>query len=138
VINNFYMGWSYAADPYLSVIGVDMFISQADAESGASAWMVRLNAQNDSFFGNDYNDVIRAGFGDDLVVGYAGNDILMGDDGNDTLGGGAGYDLLNGAVGTIPSAMPASAISTASRSTPMGPSPCSIRRAAMEPTSLST
>jgi serralysin len=64
-----------------------------------NAWMVRLNQGNDTFDGNDYNDVIRAGYGNDLVIGYAGNDTLLGDQGDDTIGGGYGNDILIGGDG---------------------------------------
>lgn len=61
--------------------------------------LLRFNQGNDTFYGNDYADYIKAGFGNDLVVGYLGNDTLYGNEGDDTLGGGGGNDLLVGGDG---------------------------------------
>ncbi|GEO16352.1 calcium-binding protein [Microvirga aerophila] len=77
--------------------GVNVHTTAADLQSGS--WLVRLNAQSDHFDGNDYNDIIRGGFGDDVLVGYGGNDVLFGDDGNDALSGGAGHDVIDGGAG---------------------------------------
>ena len=69
------------------------------------AWYVTLNRGHDTFYGNDYDDLIRAGTGSDIVYGYDGDDIvygdagadkLYGDWGKDDLYGGAGRDTLNG------------------------------------------
>lgn len=98
-VDDLVYGWTIGSGfvETLSVTGLNLYTTAADLNSGA--WYVRLNAQNDSFYGNDYNDIIRAGTGNDLVVGYLGNDTLLGDEGNDTLGGGGGNDLLFGGDG---------------------------------------
>jgi Ca2+-binding RTX toxin-like protein len=81
----------------MSITGLNLQTTIYDLQG--SAWSVRLNNGNDTFEGNDYNDIIRAGLGDDLVIGYAGNDILFGDEGNDIVGGGAGNDVIIGGDG---------------------------------------
>lgn len=70
---------------------------------------VTTGAGDDRIFGQDADNVIRAGAGhdsvaggagDDRLYGYAGNDTLLGEQGNDWLAGGAGADVLNGGAGT--------------------------------------
>jgi Ca2+-binding RTX toxin-like protein len=72
-------------------------------------WYVLLNGGHDTFYGNDYEDVIRGGYGNDLIYSYGGADILFGDagsdklyglDGDDDLYGGTGRDNLNGGNGS--------------------------------------
>jgi serralysin len=98
-VDDLIYGWTSASGfiETLSVTGLSLYTTFDDINSGA--WYVRVNAQNDSFYGNDYNDIIRAGTGDDLVVGYLGDDTLLGDEGNDILGGGGGNDFLLGGDG---------------------------------------
>ncbi|MFT5527616.1 MAG: Ca2+-binding RTX toxin-like protein, partial [Pirellulaceae bacterium] len=55
--------------------------------------------QNDTFYGDDENDIILTGEGDNTAFGGAGNDTLSGRSGNDILWGGEGNDLLMGAAG---------------------------------------
>jgi Ca2+-binding RTX toxin-like protein len=86
-----------AGEAVLKLDDVDVHTSISDLN--AAAWYVRLNPGHNTFYGNDYADVIKAGYGDDLVVGYLGNDALYGNEGNDTLGGGGGNDLLVGGNG---------------------------------------
>ena len=54
---------------------------------------------NDTVLGNQADNVIRAGGGNDVVGGYAGNDLIFGDNGNDTLYGGTGSDTVYGGNG---------------------------------------
>ncbi|HEU6442821.1 MAG TPA: calcium-binding protein [Microvirga sp.] len=72
-------------------------------------WYVVLNRGHDTFYGNDYADVIRGGYGNDVVYSYGGADIVFGDAGNDKLYGlngdddlygGTGRDYLNGGSGS--------------------------------------
>ncbi|MCO4203274.1 peroxidase family protein [Aeromonas taiwanensis] len=49
--------------------------------------------------GNDLNNVIDGGAGDDALNGASGNDTLNGNAGNDTLDGGAGNDAMTGGGG---------------------------------------
>ena len=49
--------------------------------------------------GGTGNDTLNGSAGNDTLNGSAGNDTLNGDAGNDTLNGGAGSDTLNGGVG---------------------------------------
>jgi Ca2+-binding RTX toxin-like protein len=77
----------------------DLYLQTTTADLQAGSWLIRVNAGNDDFYGNDFQDIIRAGYGNDLVVGYAGNDTLFGDQGGDELWGGLGNDWLDGGVG---------------------------------------
>jgi len=81
----------------MEMSNLNLWTTVSDLQS--NAWMVRLNQGNDTFEGNDYRDIIRAGYGNDLVIGYGGNDTLLGDQGNDTLSGGYGNDILIGGEG---------------------------------------
>lgn len=97
---------NYGADVLL-IQDLNLYVSYSAFDN--SAWYVRLNAGHDTFIGNDYSDVIRAGNGNDAVYAYGGHDIVFGDagkdklyglKGNDDLYGGAGRDLLNGGSGS--------------------------------------
>jgi len=77
----------------------DLYLYTTTSDIQAGAWLIRINAMNDEFYGNDFNDIIRAGYGDDLVVGFGGNDTLFGDQGSDQLWGGLGNDWLDGGAG---------------------------------------
>lgn len=63
------------------------------------SWYMTLNGGHDTFYGNDYADVIRGGYGDDAIYSYGGDDILFGDAGNDKLYGVSGDDDLYGGAG---------------------------------------
>lgn len=49
--------------------------------------------------GNDLDNAIYMGLGNDTVYGGGGNDFIIGDAGNDVIYGGAGNDVLNGGTG---------------------------------------
>ncbi|WP_281705074.1 peroxidase family protein [Aeromonas taiwanensis] len=49
--------------------------------------------------GNDLNNVLEGGSGDDALNGASGNDTLNGNAGNDMLDGGAGNDAMTGGGG---------------------------------------
>ncbi|WP_177413993.1 calcium-binding protein [Pseudomonas tructae] len=53
----------------------------------------------DELFGDEQNNTLSGGGGDDLLVGLAGDDQLFGGAGNDRLVGGAGADRLEGGQG---------------------------------------
>ena len=61
------------------------------------------NTQLIQIFGQDGNDTLNAGFGNDFIqiqmFGQGGNDRLNGGDGRDFLDGGAGNDTLFGGAG---------------------------------------
>src|SRR5262245_11198438 len=61
------------------------------------------NTQLIQIFGQDGNDTLTAGFGDEFMriqmFGQGGSDTLNGGDGRDFLDGGAGNDLLFGGAG---------------------------------------
>lgn len=50
-------------------------------------------AEHETLYGNDMNNIIAAGAGDDALYGYAGNDTLDGGIGADHLNGGIGDDV---------------------------------------------
>lgn len=54
---------------------------------------------NDTLHGDEGDDYLSGGDGDDTLNGNAGNDYLDGGDGNDTLNGGAGDDVIRGGAG---------------------------------------
>lgn len=56
-------------------------------------------AGNDNLYGYAGDDIIAGGAGNDTVLGAMGNDFLFGGDGNDSLGGGTGDDFLFGGAG---------------------------------------
>jgi Ca2+-binding RTX toxin-like protein len=107
--NKFAVSYSYYGDGQVTIDGIaygwdDTVLLSVDnmnlhttlSDLQGNAWIVRINAEDDQFYGNDYNDFIRSGYGNDYVVGYAGNDILLGDQGRDQLWGGLGSDWLEG------------------------------------------
>src|SRR5262249_49178814 len=49
--------------------------------------------------GEDGNDTITGGGGDDILIGGAGNDVLNGTNGRDLLIGDAGTDSMTGGLG---------------------------------------
>ncbi len=53
----------------------------------------------DDIFGNDADNLLAGGLGNDYLRGSNGNDTLNGDGGDDRLDGGPGSDLLNGGPG---------------------------------------
>ncbi|NVK14513.1 MAG: M10 family metallopeptidase C-terminal domain-containing protein [Rhodobacteraceae bacterium] len=55
---------------------------------------------NDTVTGNDADNVIQTGAGDDRLLGGTGDDQLFGRIGNDVLIGGSGNDTLRGDAGT--------------------------------------
>jgi len=50
----------------------------------------------DSITGNDIANILMAGSGDDIVLGYGGSDTIKAGHGNDTVNGGDGDDLIFG------------------------------------------
>lgn len=58
-----------------------------------------LGNQDDTIYGGEGNDTIRAASSNDLIVGNAGDDLIDAGGGNDTVYGGAGHDTINGSLG---------------------------------------
>lgn len=81
----------------LTIDNLDLYTT-VDALQGY-AWYVTLNRGHDTFYGNDYDDLIRAGSGNDVVYSYDGDDIVYGDSGADALYGLWGDDDLYGGTG---------------------------------------
>ena len=54
------------------------------------------SAQADALYGNEVNNTIDGGVGNDLIEGWGSDDSLIGGLGNDTLNGGLGNDSLDG------------------------------------------
>jgi Ca2+-binding RTX toxin-like protein len=91
------LAYSLNGEIFLTINDMNLHTTEYDLQS--NTWVARLNAENDEFYGNDYSDFIRGGYGDDLVFGYAGNDTILGDQGLDELWGDAGNDRLDGGAG---------------------------------------
>ncbi|MFH8369640.1 calcium-binding protein [Streptomyces sp. NPDC018031] len=79
-----------------------------DVLTGACQYVCRGGGGNDSvtgtgdinaLYGDDGNDVLRAGGENDEVYGGRGNDRLYGEDGADTMYGNSGDDVLYGGKG---------------------------------------
>ena len=90
----------------LSIEGLNLNTTVDELEG--YAWYVMLNRGHDTFYGNDYDDIIRGGAGNDVVYAYDGDDIVRGDAadklyglwGDDDLYGGTGRDVLSGGAGS--------------------------------------
>jgi Ca2+-binding RTX toxin-like protein len=91
----------------LSIENLDLYTTVDELQG--YAWYVTLNGGHDDVYGNDYDDIIRAGSGNDVVYSYDGDDIVHGDTGADKLYGlwgdddvygGAGRDVLSGGGGS--------------------------------------
>lgn len=54
---------------------------------------------NDSLYGDAGNDVIDGRAGNDFLRGSAGNDLIYGNNGNDNIDGGSGTDTIYGENG---------------------------------------
>lgn len=83
--------------PVLKLDDINILTTVADLNS--SAWYVRFNQGADSFYGNDYVDIIKGGYGNDLLAGYGGHDRLYGGYHNDRIYGGAANDWVYGESG---------------------------------------
>jgi Ca2+-binding RTX toxin-like protein len=81
----------------LSIQNLNLYTTVEDLN--AYDWYVALNRGHDTFYGNDYADVIRGGYGNDLIYSYGGHDTLFGDAGSDKLYGLIGDDDLYGGTG---------------------------------------
>lgn len=81
----------------LSIENLDLYTTVDELQG--YAWYVTLNGGRDTFYGNDYDDIIRAGSSNDVVYSYDGDDIVHGDSGADKLYGLWGADDLYGGTG---------------------------------------
>jgi Ca2+-binding RTX toxin-like protein len=81
----------------LSIQNLDLYTTVDELQG--YAWYVTLNGGHDTFYGNDYDDIIRGGSGNDIVYSYDGDDIVHGDTGTDKLYGLWGDDDLYGGAG---------------------------------------
>lgn len=76
-----------------------MALAHATAAMQAEPTFTGLNhtapAGADTIVGNDRDNKIWAGRGDDLVIGGGGDDLIIGQWGNDTLVGGSGNDTFD-------------------------------------------
>ena len=83
-------------------------VTKVDASKLTAGIMIVGNERNnsvksgkgdDTISGNTGNDTVTGGNGNDLIMGDAGNDLLKGEAGNDTLSGGSGKNTLTGGAG---------------------------------------
>jgi alkaline phosphatase len=61
--------------------------------------LVNGNGGNDSLGGGFDNDVVNGGAGNDTIGGGGQNDTVLGGEGDDLMGGGTGMDLVSGGLG---------------------------------------
>lgn len=73
----------------------------ADILSVGSSWsgIIKAGQGDDVMIGGEADDVLNGEEGNDIAYGYAGNDLLRGHRGDDHLLGGAGNDILQGGLG---------------------------------------
>ena len=74
------------------------FINPLPAPTGVDV-TTNLTAGNDTFTGDENNDIVDGLAGNDVIRGGIGDDTLSGGDGNDQLFGGLGADILDGGAG---------------------------------------
>ncbi|WP_424989957.1 hypothetical protein [Fluviibacterium sp. S390] len=65
-----------------------------DGSSQTTGLLLFGDDGDDTLTGGAGNDVLIGGNGDDTLSGMGGNDVLLGNAGNDTFDGGAGNDIL--------------------------------------------
>ena len=75
-----------------------IFINPLPAPTGVDI-TTNLTAGDDSFIGDENNDIVNGLAGNDIIRGGIGDDTLNGGDGNDQLIGGFGADVLDGGAG---------------------------------------
>ncbi|MGB9801808.1 MAG: calcium-binding protein, partial [Arcobacter sp.] len=61
---------------------------------------IKAGSGDDTLIGSSAQNIIYGGIGQDFIYGAAGDDKLFGEDGNDTLAGGVGNDSIDGGAGT--------------------------------------
>lgn len=61
--------------------------------------IIDSGAGDDNVYGGDGNDTLNAGSGNDIAYGGTGDDTINGDTGNDLMYGEEGNDILNGGTG---------------------------------------
>jgi hypothetical protein len=81
--------------------GTELVLTSVDyALSGTAVENMRVTGNHGlQLTGNELDNVIEGGRGNDILFGEGGNDRLSGGDGDDVLRGGAGADVLNGGNG---------------------------------------
>ncbi len=87
-----------------TTIGLTSLVNVEEISSGGfSNIALQFGARSDVFNSDliALNGIaaIRAGAGDDTIIGSGGNESILGEDGNDSIRGGAGADTLNGGAG---------------------------------------
>ena len=85
------------ADYLQASVGVTADLIYAHTNTGEAAGDTYSGI--DGLIGSNFGDVLRAGWGAEVLEGRAGDDTLMGRAGNDVLAGGLGDDVLTGGPG---------------------------------------
>lgn len=85
--------FNHNGDNILSITDINLR-QTVSAWQFPNMWLDKMTDQADEFFGNDYNDYIRAGLGNDIIHGGLGNDTHDGGAGNDYYYGGEGNDTF--------------------------------------------
>ncbi len=86
-----------AGDGNDTIIGSDEFGEMIDGNDGNDT--ITAGAGDDTIDGGDGNDSITAGDGNDLIDGDDGQDFIDGGTGNDTINAGNGQDSVFGGAG---------------------------------------
>ncbi|MBR3498296.1 MAG: hypothetical protein IKO05_04810 [Selenomonadaceae bacterium] len=86
-------------DETSSPVTINSDTGVVDATARTTDILIYGNDLNNSIGSGSGNDTIRGSAGDDQILGNAGNDDLYGEAGNDSLWGGAGLDTLHGGNG---------------------------------------
>ena len=87
----------YAGVNYALQAGQEVEALRANA--GATGLILTGNEFNNTLVGGSGNDTLNGGNDNDIIVGSQGNDTLNGGNGNDYLDGQAGIDSLSGGAG---------------------------------------
>jgi Ca2+-binding RTX toxin-like protein len=102
-------GVTQAATIYLTP-GYQGYLGSSKAEKITTAGQITVNFgsvienligsnYDDLFYGNEVENKIEGGAGNDLIEGWDGADTLLGGTGNDSITGGAGNDSIDGGEG---------------------------------------
>lgn len=87
------------SDPAIADIAMDLPSSLLRVLNGTQTSLTLTGNTSDFLIGNALGNTLKAGAGNDLLIGRAGIDRLNGEAGNDTLYGGSQNDFLTGGDG---------------------------------------
>ncbi len=92
-----------SGNPAYDITGFDLNIEELWADAGNNGKLDTVPAEifkgNDELNGSEFDDILFAFAGADVVEGGGGDDLIDGGSEDDTLNGGAGDDEMNGGTG---------------------------------------